>query len=183
MLIDESGFFLNPLVRRTWAVKGRTPTLHSWGRHRDKVSVVAAISLSPKRQRLGLYFHADPRHYITAETVVKFLGEVLKRLRGPIIVVWDGGSSHKGPFIRELLSHYPRLHLERLPAYAPELNPVEQLWSYLKHGKLSNFVPRNIWHLDHVVHEHLLAAQRTAGLLKALWKGSALPLPQPALLS
>ena len=183
MLIDESGFFLNPLVRRTWAVKGQTPILRSWGRHRDKVSVVAAISLSPKRKRLGLYFHADPRHYIIAETMVRFLRAVLKRLRGRVIVVWDGGSSHKGPLIRELLSRYPRLHLERLPAYAPELNPVEQLWSHLKHGRLANFVPRNLWHLNHVVQEHLLAAQRTAGLLKALWKASKLPLPHPALLS
>ena len=183
VLIDESGFFLNPLVRRTWAPRGQTPILRSWGRHRDKVSVVAAISLSPERKRLGLYFHADPRHYIIAETMVSFLRAVLKRLRGRVIVVWDGGSSHKGPLIRELLSRYPRLHLERLPAYAPELNPVEQLWSHLKHGRLANFVPRNLWHLNHVVQEHLLAARRTAGLLKALWKASKLPLPHPALLS
>jgi putative transposase len=183
VLIDESGFFLNPLVRRTWAPKGETPTLRAWGRHRDKVSVVAAISLSPRRRQPGLYFQADSKHYITAETVVKFLRAVLRRLRGRVIVVWDGGSSHKGPLIRELLSRYPRLHLERLPSYAPELNPVEQLWSYLKHGRLANFVPRNLWHLDHVVHEHLLAAQKATGLLKKLWKGSNLPLPHPALLS
>ena len=183
MLIDESGFFLNPLVRRTWAPKGQTPTLRSWGRHRDKVSVVAALSVSPRRQRLGLYFHADPRHYITAETVVDFLRKVLQRLRGRVIVVWDGGSSHKGPLIRALLWRYPRLHLERLPAYAPELNPVELLWSYLKHGRLANFVPRNIWHLDHVVHEHLLAARQAAALLRSFWKRSKLPLLHTALLS
>lgn len=183
MLIDESGFFLNPLVRRTWAVKGQTPTLRSWGRHRDKVSVVAALSLSPRRKQLGLYFHADPKNYITAETVVKFLRAVLKRLRGRVIVVWDGGSSHKGPLIRELLSRYPRLHLERLPAYAPELNPVELLWSYLKYGKLSNFVPRNVWHLHHAVQEHLLALRAAPGLLKSFWKGSKLSLHNQTLLS
>ena len=183
VLIDESGFFLNPLARRTWAAKGQTPTLRSWGRHRDKVSVVAALSISPKRHRLGLYFHADPRHYMTAETVVKFLRAVLRRLRGRVIVVWDGGSSHKGPLIRGLLSRYPRLHLERLPAYAPELNPVELLWSYLKYGKLSNFVPRTIWHLYHVVEELLRAAQQSAGLLKSLWKGCKLPLLHRAFLS
>ena len=49
MLIDESGFFLNPLVRRTWAPKGKTPVLPSWGRHRDKVSVIAALSVAPRR--------------------------------------------------------------------------------------------------------------------------------------
>ena len=53
MLIDESGFFLNPLVRRTWAPRGKTPVLPSWGRHRDKVSVVAALNggASPARSR------------------------------------------------------------------------------------------------------------------------------------
>jgi len=183
VLIDESGFFLNPLVRRTWAAKGKTPVLRSFGRHRDKVSVIAALSVSALRRRPGLYFHADPRHYITAETVVSFLRKVLKRLRGRVIVVWDGGSSHKGELIRGLLTRYPRLHLERLPAYAPELNPVELLWSYLKYGKLANFVPRHIYHLDYIVHTHLLAAQRTAGLLKALWTGSKLPLPASTLLS
>src|SRR5215210_46651 len=161
-MIDESGFFLNPLMRRTWAPKGQTPTLRSWGRHRDKVSVVAALSVSPTRQRLGLYFQTDPKHYITAETVVSFLRAVLKRLRGRVIVVWDGGSSsHKGPLIRELLSRYPRLHLERLPAYAPELNPVELVWSYLKHGRLANFVPRDVRHLDDIVQAHLLVAHQT----------------------
>jgi hypothetical protein len=183
VLIDESGFFLNPLVRRTWAPRGETPALRSWGRHRDKVSVVAALSVSPRRQRLGLYFHADPRNYITAETVVSFLRMVLRRLRGRVIVVWDGGSSHKGPLIRDLLSRSPRLHLERLPAYAPELNPVELLWSYLKHGKLSNFVPRNIWHLHHVVHEHLRALRDAHSLLKSFWKGSKLPLQNHTFLS
>lgn len=183
VLIDESGFFLNPLVRRTWAVKGQTPTLRCWGRHRDKVSVVAALSISSARHRLGLYFQADPAHYITAETVVKFLRAVLRRLRGRVIIVWDGGSSHKGPLIRELLSRYPRLHLERLPAYAPALNPVEQLWSYLKHGRLANFVPRNVWHLYQIVQEHLLALRKAPGLLRGFWKGSKLPLHNQTLLS
>jgi hypothetical protein len=60
---------------------------------------------------------------------------------------------------------------------------VELLWSYLKHGKLSNFVPRNISHLHHVVHEHLLALQDAHSLLKSFWKGSKLPLHNQTLLS
>jgi hypothetical protein len=119
-------------VRRTWAPKGKTPILRSWGRHRDKVSVIAALSVAPPLRRLGLYFLADPKHYVAAETVVKFLRALLKHLRGRVIVVWDGGSNHKGPLVRALCARYPRLHLERLPAYAPELNPVEQVWSHLK---------------------------------------------------
>ena len=120
MLIDESGFFLNPLVRRTWARKGKTPVLRTFGGRRDKVSVVAALSVAPGRRRIGLYFHADAQHYLAAQTIVAFLREVLGHLGGRVIVVWDGGSNHKGPLIRDLLARYPRLQLEPLPAYAPQ---------------------------------------------------------------
>ena len=97
MLIDESGFFLNPLVRRTWSPRGKTPVLASWGRHRDKVSVIAALSVAPTLRRLGLSWLADPKNYINAPTVVKFLQALLRHLRGRVIVVWDGGTNHKGP--------------------------------------------------------------------------------------
>jgi transposase len=177
VLIDECGFFLNPLVRRTWARKVKTPLLRSWGRHRDKVSVIAAVSVAPTLRRLGLYWLADPKHYVTAETVVKFLRTLLNHLRGRVIVVWDGGTNHKGALIRALCARYPRLHLERLPAYAPELNPVEFLWSHLKYARMANFVPEDLAHLDQTLHCHLHDVGRTPGLLKALWHGSKLPFP------
>ena len=169
---------MNPLVRRTWAPKGKTPILPSWGRHRDKVSVIAALSVAPTLRRLGLYFLADPKHYITAETVVKFLRELLKHLRGPVIVVWDGGTNHKGPLVRALCARHPRLHLERLPAYAPDLNPVEFIWSHLKYARLANFMPANLAHLDQTICSHLHAVGQVPGLLKALWHGSKLPFPK-----
>ena len=73
---------------------------------------------------------------------------------------------------------YPRLHLERLPAYAPDLNPVEQVWSHLKYGRMANFVPESLNHLDHTVRSHLQSVGQTPGLLKALWHGSKLPFPR-----
>ena len=76
--------------------------------------------------------------------MVAFLRGLLRHLRGRVIVIWDGGSNHKGPAIREVLRTFPRLHLERLPGYAPDLNPVEMIWAYLKHGRLANFVPRHV---------------------------------------
>ena len=178
VLIDESGFFLNPLVRRTWAPRGRTPTLTGFGRHRDKVSTIAAISIAPVRRRVGLYWRTDPRHYIDAVAVAAFLRDLLRRLRGKVIVIWDGGGNHKGPAIRALLRRFPRLSLERLPGYAPELNPVEQLWSYLKYGLLANFVPRHVRHLDRVVTGHLAEIRSEPSLIKALWSGSKLPFPR-----
>ncbi len=62
-------------------------------------------------------------------------------------------------------------------AYAPDLNPVEQLWSHLKYGRMPNFMPRHVRHLDWVVRSHLPAVGQTPSLLKALWHSSKLPFP------
>jgi putative transposase len=176
VLIDESGFFLNPLVRRIWARKGKTPVLRTFGRRRRKVSVVAALSVAPGR-RIGLYVHADAQHAIGAPTIVAFLREVLGHLRGRVIVLWDGGTNHKGPLIRELLARYPRLGLEPLPTYAPQLNPVEFVWSYLKYGQLANFVPKHLRQLDQTVQAHLSDVRHRPSLLKSLWIVSELTFP------
>ena len=175
LLIDESGFFLNPLVRRTWAMKGRTPKLMGFGRHRHKVSTITAIAVTPKGRRIRLFWHTNAEHYIDAAGVVAFLRTLLKQLSGRVIVVWDGGSNHKGPLMRELLAQHKRLHLERLPAYAPDLNPVEMIWSYLKYGLMANFVPRDVHEVDEVVQGHLQKLGKNPKLIRALWTGSRLP--------
>lgn len=183
MLIDESGFFLNPTVRRSQAPKGQTPVLESFGGHRDKVSAIAALSVSPKTRHVGLYFATETDRYISNEEVADFLRHLLRHLRGRVVVVWDGGPNHKGEPIRAVLRRYRRLHVERLPAYSPELNPVEFLWSYLKYGQLANFVPQGVNHLDDVVIEHLIDSKFQPGLLRQLWKGSELPFPTRQLLT
>ena len=149
--------------------------LRGFGRHRDKVSTIAAISVAPRRRWVGLYWRTDPGHYIDAAAVAAFLEGLLRHLHGEVIAVWDGGSNHKGPLIRDLLSRYPRLHLERLPAYAPDLNPVEFVWSYLKYGLMANFVPRDVRDLDRVVNEHMDELAVRPALVRSLWRGSKLP--------
>jgi hypothetical protein len=152
--------------------------LTCFGRHRDEVSTIAAISVAPRRRRLGLYWRTDPEHDIDAAGVVAFLRDLLGHLRGKVVVAWDGGSNHEGPLIRALLRRYPRPHLERLPGYAPDLNPVELIWSYLKHGLMANFVPRHVEHLDRVVAGHLDEVRSEPALIKSLWAGSKLPFPR-----
>jgi hypothetical protein len=181
VLIDEAGLFLNPLVRRTWAPAGCTPVLQSWGRHRDKVSVIGAVTVSPAARRLGFYFATDPADFFNAGRVVGFLRDLLRHLRGRVIVVWDGGSNHKGPLVRAFLRRNRRLRLERLPAYAPDLNPVEAVWSWLKYGRLANFVPEGVHDLDGWVTDDLVELKHDPGLLRALWAGSDLPFPDPPL--
>jgi putative transposase len=151
--------------------------LESWGRHRDKVSVIGAVTVSPVAHRLGFYFATDPGDFFNAGRVVGFLRELLGHLRGPVIVAWDGGSNHKGPLVREFLRRNRRLTLERLPAYAPDLNPVEAVWSWLKYGQLANFVPADVHDLDGWVIDHLVGLKHEPGLLRRLWEGSDLPFP------
>ena len=178
VLIDESGLLLNPLVRRTWALKGRTPVIGGDGGHRKKVSVIGAVSVSPLARHLGLYFATLPDGFVTAGAVVGFLRDLLKHLRGEVVVVWDGGGNHKGPLIRDFLRRNERLSLERLPAYAPALNPVEAVWSWLKYGQLANFVPDGIPELDDEVVDRLIELKFDPGLLRVLWERSDLPFPQ-----
>lgn len=149
------------------------------GGHRTKVSVIGAVSVSPVAHRLGFYFATEVDGYYTAGKVVAFLRYLLTHLRGKVVVIWDGGPNHKGPVIREFLRKNRRLRLERLPAYAPDLNPVEAVWSWLKWGRLANFVPDDLAELDDWVVEFLVALKHDPELLRALWDRSDLPFPLP----
>ena len=142
------------------------------GGHRKKVSVIGAVSVSPVARRLGLYFSTLPDGFFTAEAVVTFLRDLLTHLRGKVVVLWDGGGNHKGPLIRAFLSRNKRLWLERLPAYAPELNPVEAVWSWLKYGQLANDVPDEMTDLDDEIIDRLIELKCEPDLLRNLWDGS-----------
>ena len=149
------------------------------GGHRTKVSVIGAVTVSPVTRRLGFYFATAVDGYFSADKVVAFLRDLLKHLRGKVVVIWDGGPNHKGPAIREFLRKNKRLRLERLPAYAPDRNPVEMVWSWLKWGRLANFVPDDLTDLNDWIVEYLVALKHDPKLLRALWERSDLPFPTP----
>ncbi len=149
------------------------------GGHRKKVSVIGAVSVSPRAHRPGFYFATAADGYFGPEEVVAFLRHLLRHLRGQVVVVWDGGSNHKGPVIRAFLKRNARLTLVRLPAYAPDLNPVEVVWSWLKWGRLANFVPDDLRELDDWAVEYLVQLKFDPKLLRALWDRSDLPFPTP----
>ena len=144
-----------PLRRRTWAPCGCTPVLKHKGRHREKVSTIAALTISPKKQHLGLYCTSLLNESIDHTVVAWFLRQLLRHLRGPIILVWDRGSTHHGPEIRKVLEDNPRLTIESFPAYAPDLNPVEYLWGHLKWNRLNNFAPSDVRELLEQLHEEI----------------------------
>jgi transposase len=167
---------MGPLLRRTWAPVGQTPTITQSGGHRQKVSVAAAVWLSPLRDRIGLCFHTLAGGYFDNWYVTAFVEALLKDLGGPFVVVWDGGPMHKGDPIARLQSHFAdRLDLERLPPFAPMLNPVEWLWSWLKGERLSNFAPRDVHELDQRVIGALKSKRDDQTFLRNLFHASELP--------
>jgi transposase len=175
VLIDETGVPMAPLVRRSLAPRGQTPVLKQKGSRREEVSVIAALSLSPRRHRPGLYFQTHPKEFINNVKAAAFVRQLLRHLRGKVTLSWDRGTMHRGDPIRALLRDYPRLTIEELPPYAPELNPVEQVWNHIKYGVLCNFAPRDAAHADEVATEHLTAARHDHGRLRSFFNASDLP--------
>jgi transposase len=176
VLIDESGAFLSPLVRRTLAPRGKTPIQKTPGRKRQKVSLIAALSLAPRRNRIGLYFRCFPDRHVTQVEAAAFMREVLKHLRGPVHVIWDRGNTHKGDAIRALHRDYPRLTSHWLPPYAPELNPVEFVWNHAKYGRGANYLPHDIDELHDWLNRLLQEARQDSHRKRSFFNQAKLPL-------
>lgn len=170
--LDESGFLLIPNVRRTWAPRGQTPII--WHRYRhDRISAISAVTVSFRRQRIGLYFHLH-RENISQSEVVLFLRYLLRQIPGPIVLLWDGGSIHTGEQIQAFVHTHSRLHVERFPAYAPDLNPDERVWNHCK-AALANGRPDNLDELMATLERLSRKARRRPSLLRSFVTGSALP--------
>jgi DDE superfamily endonuclease len=101
------------------------------------VSVAGILWLSPARDQLRLGYQTLVNGYFSNEDVAALLDGIVPGLGSPAIVLWDGGTMHKGPPIRELVEKLEgRLEIEPLPAHAPTLMPVEFVWRWLKYGRL-----------------------------------------------
>jgi transposase len=127
---------------QTYSPCGLTPVVYEW-QTRDHLSVVAGLT------RRGRLFTLVRDESLDAAASAGFLAGLLRRSRRKLLVIWDGSPIHRGRAVRELLASGAarRLHLEVLPGYAPELNPVEGMWQQLKHVELRNVVCLDRAHL------------------------------------
>jgi transposase len=177
VFLDESGFMLNPSVRRTWAPRGQTPVLTAWDR-RDRISAISSITVSPKRQRLNLYFDLLPDNTnVHGEDVVEYLRRLKEQLSGPLTVLWDGSRVHdKSQVVQSFLAEHPEIVTERLPAYAPELNPDELVWAWTKYGRLGNQAASHTdWLRDYIINEMTFLREHPE-LLESFIEKAGLPL-------
>ena len=137
---------------RTWAPRGQTPILRVKLTH-DHLSAISGITPDGR-----LFMQVRPASY-DAAAVVGFLRVLLRKISGNLVVIWDGSPIHRGHEIKDFLKRgaAKRLHLEQLPGYAPDLNPDEGIWNYLKRVELGNVCCPD---LEHLSQELLRARER-----------------------
>jgi transposase len=165
VFLDESGVLMAPLVRRSWAPRGRTPILYQRTRHHQKVSVIAALCVNPERDGARLFFRLHVDANINTAAVIGFLRHLSRELDGPIMLVWDRLQTHRSKAMRLFLACNQHIHFTLLPPYAPELNPVEYLWGYLKTNPLANFAPSDVDSLAYRTWRHARSLQERPCLL------------------
>jgi transposase len=103
---------------------------------------------------------------VHAEDVVGFLRQVKRHLPGAITIIWDRGKIHdRSKVVRAYLAKHPDIVTERLPAYAPELNPDEQVWSNIKYAHLSNYAPRDTQELRQHLRRQLCHLRKRPDML------------------
>ncbi len=173
-LLDETGFMLQPLRCRTWAPRGQTPIHKVWDR-RDRLSTIGALTVSPRRRKVNLYFHFQARN-VEAADLVHFVRQLRRHLRGPLVLVWDRFGPHRQAAKQLLRGHPLGLSIEWLPSYSPKLNPIEHCWDQTKYHDLANFLPEDIQELHEAASGSLSRQRSDQPLLRSHFEYARLAL-------
>jgi len=166
---------MQPVLRRTWGPRGCRPVLQQSQRH-DRLSLASALAVSPRRRRVSLYWHSQRRN-IRACDLVAFLRQLRRHIRRNLVLVLDRWSVHRARAVRHWHERCGEsVVLEWLPPYAPELNPVEQVWDHSKYSDLANFCPGSADHLEFRVGISLCKQSERHSLLRSFFDAANLPL-------
>ncbi len=169
VFIDESGFYLLPAVVRTYAPCGITPVLRPFV-SRAHLSVMSGVTPD------GQFYTLTRRRPLRSVECIAFLGHVQRMVGGDLLAVWDGSPIHRSKQIKAFLAAGGSqfVEVEKLPAYAPDLNPDEGVWQHLKGVELRNLCCRD---LDHLSAELSLAVKRLRkrpSLIQSFFAGAGL---------
>jgi transposase len=142
--LDESGFLLTPLVRRTLAPRGERVVMRCSAKH-DRISTISCVTLSPKAMHVGLYYWRHVNRNVHGKEVVEFLEYLTNKIPGEWTVVWDRSNIHsRSKVVKDWLAKHPKVVVEDFPSYDPNSNPDEWVWSWGKYGKLCNLCPADV---------------------------------------
>jgi hypothetical protein len=124
------GFSLVSPLKRTWSPRGQTPLIRTSLEHNERFNLIGALCVTPARRKLKLSLHSH-RKSISGDQVVTFLTYLLRRVKGPIVMVWDKHPIHGRGKVKDFLAHHLRIHVYEFPTSAPELNPTEFVWTQI----------------------------------------------------
>ena len=169
VFIDESGFYLLPGVARTYAPRGVTPALHPFVT-RDHLSVMSGITPA------GQLFTLTRRRPSTSSESIAFLGHVRRVVGRRLLVMWDGSPIHRSNEVKSFLANGGAqfVQLEKLPAYAPDLNPDEGVWQHLKYVEMRNLCCTDLRHLSVELNLAVRRLRQKPPLIQSFFAGAGL---------
>lgn len=165
--LDEAGFSSEPALGRTYGLKGQTPIVKTTGQ-RQRVSAISAVS--PQ----GGFWSQVYTGMLNGIRFVEFLRDFMKGRREKVFLVVDGHPAHKAKVVKELIKELGgRLELHFLPPYAPDLNPDEFVWHYVKQNGLSKKPLRKNESLKDRIENDLADVKKNRSLLKSLFRAKS----------
>lgn len=171
---DESGFSERPPIRKTWGKRGKTPIIKSTGSWKS-LSVTGIIATKANQEKTKAYFTITSGA-VRANDTMRTLRHLMNCVAGGIALFWDGLPSHRAKRVKAFLhAHKDRFRMvERFPAYAPELNPQEYIWSASKGRDMANFCPSKDSDLHSKTKKSLKRIQRNTSVMRGALKKSGL---------
>jgi transposase len=161
---DESGFRADAVHGLTWGVKGQTPVVERPGQ-RQSISAASAVNAK------GAFWYCTYEGGLTAELFVTLLRQMMRYRRKPVHLIVDGLPAHKTKLVKDYVqSTKGRLTLHFLPGYAPELNPDELVWSYVKRTGVARTPLRKGEQMRDKISAQLAAIKAMPRLVRSFFK-------------
>jgi transposase len=169
VFVDESGFYLLPGKVRTYAPEAHTPIIHEW-QTRDHLSVMGGVTVTGKLYVLVRQESLNGLH------TIEFLKHLIRHVGHRLLVIWDGSPIHRRKAVKEFLATAGArgVRLERLPPYAPDLNPVEGSWEHLKHVEMRNLVSLDLEALHMELHLAIGRLRQKPRVIRSFFVGAGL---------
>jgi transposase len=171
LFVDESGFYLLPGVVKTYGPEGQTPVVDEL-QTRDHLSVMGGLTTD------GRVYTLVRQKSLTGLETVEFLEHIGRQIKGPVLAIWDRSPIHRRANVTEFAASVgaANLRLEPLPAYAPDLNPVEWLWRHLKKVEMRNLTCLDREELHQEFHLALGRIRAKPRLFPSFFEGAGLRL-------
>jgi DDE superfamily endonuclease len=182
---DETGQSLRPPRARTWARRGHTPVIRVRGGGTGHVSVAGLACYRPGHRSRLIYRlrqyrgrKGETKAFTWAEYRDLLIAAHYQLPGGNIVLVWDNLPVHLRAELRAFAAAQAWLRVFQLPSYAPDLNPMEGIWSVIKGGVLANLAVASFSHLLQVIRHGLKKIQYQPGLIEGCLAGTGLTLEQ-----